>query len=185
MPYLKKSLFLFLITCLFCGCSQKDFGTKHAHYELGASLSVPENWQRVDLIAVAAVSSMAFEDGEGGFIILTQNFETSFRKQMRIISEMNYPILEKGPLLFSKYKTQWFQSVDNRTTNIAYVLKANEGRIFSILCAAPSINFVSYRANFDRAARSFRAFWSNIPPRLKSIRINYQSFYRPASCYRM
>ena len=158
MPYLKKFLFLFLITFFFYGCFQKGFGEKHSHYELGISLRVPENWQRADINSAATLSSMAFEDSKDGLIILTQNFETSFSKQLKITSKINYPILEKGLLLFSKYKTKWFRSVEGRTSNITYVIKAGEDQTFSITCTAPSINFVSYRPNFDRAARSFRAF---------------------------
>ena len=158
MPSLKKSLFLFLIPCLFCGCFQKSFGTEHSHYELGISLRVPENWQRADISSAAALSSMVFKDDQGGTIILTQNFETGFKKQLKITSKKNYPILEKGPLLFSKYKTEWLRSVEGRISNITYVIKADDDRTFSVICTAPSLNFASYRANFDLIAKAFRIF---------------------------
>lgn len=158
MPDLKKFLLLFLIPSLLCGCFQKPWGTKHAHYELGISLRAPESWQRADISSAATVSSMAVEDGQGGLAILTQNFDISFRAQLKATSEMNYPVIEKGPLLFSKYKTNWFRSIDERTSKVTYVLKADEGRVFSIVCTAPSINFTSYRSVFDRIARSFRTF---------------------------
>ncbi len=59
MSCLKKILFLFLITGLFCGCFPRRPIKKHAHYELGFSLLAPENWQRADIGSLATVSSLA------------------------------------------------------------------------------------------------------------------------------
>jgi hypothetical protein len=158
MPHLKKVLFLFLITCLSCGCFQRGPVQKHAHYELGFSLTAPENWRRADIGSLATVSSLGLEDGKEGLVILTQNFETAFKKQVRLISRTNFPILENGTLLFSKYKTRWFLSTNDKTSNITYVIKADEEQTFSIVCTAPKTNFASYRRTFDRIARSFRTF---------------------------
>lgn len=158
MPYFKKCLFLFLIVFFFCGCFQKDFGRKHSHYELGASLRIPENWKRADISPAATISSMAFKDANGSWIVLTRNFGVGFTKQMEITSKINYPILEKGRVLFSKYKTRWFYSVEGRISTITYVIKGSEGRVFSIICTTPSIHLATYRPNFDRVVRSFRTF---------------------------
>lgn len=158
MSRFRYLLIFFLVSFCFCGCSRNDFGEKHAHYELGVSLRIPDGWNRSEISSVETVTSMAFDDGKGAKIVLMLNYETSFSKQVDLVSEINYPILQKGPLLFSRYKAKWFLSEDNRTTDITYVIKDSHGRIFSLICTAPSINFPAYQTDFERVARSFRSF---------------------------
>ncbi|MCK4882154.1 MAG: hypothetical protein KAS92_03930 [Candidatus Omnitrophica bacterium] len=158
MSLFKKILPLCLIPFFLCGCGQKDFGPKHSHYALGISVRAPEEWQRNRLSPAEALSSMALKDGKGGMIIVTLNVENNFARQMEISSKLNYPVVEKGFLLFSKYKTKWLRSTEDRMSYLTYVVKAPEGRIFTIICVAPSINLVFYRSKFDLIAKSFRAF---------------------------
>ena len=158
MFFLKKSFGLALILLLACGCTQKDFGTRHHNYTLGASLCIPSNWQRLELDPTAELLSMAFEDGEEGVVILTQNYGVGFKKQLKVTAQINYPTLDNGSLLFSKYKTKWFFSDKDKVTYMTYVLKDKQGRVFSVICASPSINFVSYRDLFEKIARSFVSY---------------------------
>ncbi|MCK5267441.1 MAG: hypothetical protein KAR07_04690 [Spirochaetes bacterium] len=158
MSLFKKFLPLFLIPFFLCGCGQKTFGPKHSHYALGISVRAPEEWQRAMLSPAEALSSMALKDGKGGMVIVTLSFENTFARQIEISSKLNYPVVEKGFLLFSKYKTKWLRSTEGRMSYLTYVVKASEGQIFTITCVAPSINFVFYRPKFDLLAKSFRAF---------------------------
>ena len=154
----KRILPFLLILFFISGCSQKECGTKHHHYAMGAVLCLPEEWQRVQLSPENDLTSMAFEDGKGGTVILTQYPGKNFREMIRLITEVYHPILEKGHLLFSKHKTVWLTSDKDRTSTITYIVKAKEGRVFIITCSSPSINFVEYKPSFEAIARSFVAY---------------------------
>ena len=159
MSSLRNVSIFILILLIGCGCFGGHSDEQYIHKELEVSLRLPDGWERAYASPMETASSMAFADGKGGKILLVHNPGVTLRKQMDIVSEVYYPILQKGALFFPKYKTKWFLSNQDRVTNITYVIQDAEGRIFSLICTAESLNFVTYRRTFDRIARSFRSFY--------------------------
>lgn len=157
MLKLSKPIIFLLTLFLFCGCSQ-NFDEKHSHFDLGISIYLPEDWTRINLDPNAALTSMAFENGKNATVLMRLNPEDNLASQIKRETQANFPILESGPLLFTKYKTSWMLHADNDRTSITYVLKDREGQIFTIVGSSENLYFTSFRPIFDKMVRSFRSY---------------------------
>jgi hypothetical protein len=157
MLKLLKNIICFLILFLFCGCFQ-NFGKKHSHFDLGVSICLPEDWTRITLDPRSDLTSMAFESEKKSFLLVSLMPKDKPVSQIKQEMASIFVILDSGPLLFTKYKTDWMLHVDDTRTTIRYILKDHKGQIFTIVGSSETLYFESFRPIFNKIVRSFRAY---------------------------